>query len=141
MFNRALIDPKGMLTRGFKMGKRRTAKIPPPPPPLPRADCAGRQPYLAAATNRIDEVRWRRFVESWQQATVHDEWQIPDAEGRGGYAFSHRKSVTTPSSRWNSCRTHRQRPDRPFGFWPRHQLGVAFDPKRKTAVFRTGLLR
>lgn len=105
MFNCMLIDLKGMLTRGFKMGN---AEIE-PPKSISTATAVTAQIIAQVAShiyggttiNRIDEVLAPFVTESYNKhRKTADEWQIPDAEG---YARSRtEKSATTPSSRWNT---------------------------------------
>ena len=134
MFNCMLIDLKGMLTNGFKMGN---AEIE-PPKSISTATAVTAQIIAQVAShiyggttiNRIDEILAPFVDESFRKhLQVAEEWQIPDAKG---YAMARRKSVTTPSSRWSTRSTpaHRQRPDavRHLRLRPRHQLGVAPDP-------------
>ncbi|VFS27826.1 anaerobic ribonucleoside-triphosphate reductase [Enterobacter cancerogenus] len=135
MFNCMLIDLKGMLTQGFKMGN---AEIE-PPKSISTATAVTAQIIAQVAShiyggttiNRIDEVLAPFVTESFNKhRKTAEEWQIPDADGYA--APAPRKSATTRSSLWNmkSTRCIPPRPDavRYLRFWPRHQLGVASDP-------------
>ncbi|MEM6161641.1 anaerobic ribonucleoside-triphosphate reductase [Erwinia sp. P6884] len=92
MFNCMLIDLKGMLTRGFKMGN---AEIE-PPKSISTATAVTAQIIAQVAShiyggttiNRIDEVL-APFVEaSWQKhRAIAEEWRIPDAD-----AYAHTRT-------------------------------------------------
>jgi ribonucleoside-triphosphate reductase len=89
MFNCMLIDLKGMLTHGFKMGN---AEIE-PPKSISTATAVTAQIIAQVAShiyggtiNRIDEVLAPFVTASFaKHRKVADEWQIPDADG---YAHS-----------------------------------------------------
>ncbi|SQI43318.1 Anaerobic ribonucleoside-triphosphate reductase [Leminorella richardii] len=90
MFNCMLIDLKGMLTKGFKMGN---AEIE-PPKSISTATAVTAQIIAQVAShiyggttiNRIDEVLAPFVTESFKKhRKVAEEWNIPDAEG---YAHS-----------------------------------------------------
>ncbi len=86
MFNCMLIDLKGMLTHGFKMGN---AEIE-PPKSISTATAVTAQIIAQVAShiyggttiNRIDEVLAPFVTESFKKhRKIAGEWQIPDAEG------------------------------------------------------------
>ncbi|SQC39741.1 anaerobic ribonucleoside triphosphate reductase [Klebsiella pneumoniae] len=86
MFNCMLIDLKGMLTQGFKMGN---AEIE-PPKSISTATAVTAQIIAQVAShiyggttiNRIDEVLAPFVSESFKKhRKIAEEWQIPDAEG------------------------------------------------------------
>ena len=86
MFNCMLIDLKGMLTQGFKMGN---AEIE-PPKSISTATAVTAQIIAQVAShiyggttiNRIDEVLAPFVSESFNKhRKIAEEWQIPDAEG------------------------------------------------------------
>lgn len=90
MFNCMLIDLKGMLTQGFKMGN---AEIE-PPKSISTATAVTAQIIAQVAShiyggttiNRIDEVLAPFVTESFNKhRKTAEEWQIPDADG---YAHS-----------------------------------------------------
>lgn len=90
MFNCMLIDLKGMLTQGFKMGN---AEIE-PPKSISTATAVTAQIIAQVAShiyggttiNRIDEVLAPFVTESFNKhKKVAEQWQIPDVEG---YAHS-----------------------------------------------------
>ena len=86
MFNCMLIDLKGMLTNGFKMGN---AEIE-PPKSISTATAVTAQIIAQVAShiyggttiNRIDEILAPFVDESFRKhLQVAEEWQIPDAKG------------------------------------------------------------
>ena len=86
MFNCMLIDLKGMLTQGFKMGN---AEIE-PPKSISTATAVTAQIIAQVAShiyggttiNRIDEVLAPFVTESFNKhRKIAEEWHIPDAEG------------------------------------------------------------
>ena len=85
MFNCMLIDLKGMLTNGFKMGN---AEIE-PPKSISTATAVTAQIIARVAShiyggttiNRIDEIRRRSSTSFRKHLQVAEEWQIPDAKG------------------------------------------------------------
>jgi ribonucleoside-triphosphate reductase len=92
MFNCMLIDLKGMLTHGFKMGN---AEIEPPKSISTAAVTAqiiaqvASHIYGGTTINRIDEVLAPFVTASFNKhRKTAEEWQIPDADG---YAFPYRK--------------------------------------------------
>jgi ribonucleoside-triphosphate reductase len=103
MFNCMLIDLKGMLTHGFKMGN---AEIEPPKSistaPQSRRRLSPRSPAVFTVAPPLTALMkcWPRSSRSFNKhRKTAEEWQIPDADG---YAHSApRKSATTPSSRWS----------------------------------------
>ncbi len=85
MFNCMLIDLKGMLTRGFKMGNAEIEppkSILPPLPPLPRRSRRSPAIFMAAPLLTVSTKCWRRLSPKLQQSTAKPPMrQIPDAEG------------------------------------------------------------
>lgn len=86
MFNCMLVDLKGMLTKGFKMGN---AEIE-PPKSIGTATAVTAQIIAQVAShiyggttiNRIDEVLAPYVQQSYEKLLkIAEEWQIPDAEG------------------------------------------------------------
>ena len=104
MFNCMLIDLKGMLTQGFKMGN---AEIE-PPKSISTATAVTAQIIAQVAShiyggttiNRIDEVLAPFVSESFNKhRKIAEEWQIPYAEG---YARARtEKECYDASSRWS----------------------------------------
>lgn len=134
MFNCMLIDLKGMLTQGFKMGN---AEIE-PPKSISTATAVTAQIIAQVAShiyggttiNRIDEVLAPFVTASYNKhRKTAEEWNIPDAEG---YANSYHQRVLRclPVAGVRSKHpAHRQRSNAvcDLWFWSGHQLGIAPD--------------
>lgn len=107
MFNCMLIDLKGMLTNGFKMGN---AEIE-PPKSISTATAVTAQIIAQVAShiyggttiNRIDEIL-APFVDELPQ-TPAGGGRMADPGRQRLCHGAHRKSVTTPSSRWSTRST------------------------------------
>lgn len=134
MFNCMLIDLKGMLTHGFKMGN---AEIE-PPKSISTATAVTAQIIAQVAShiyggttiNRIDEVLAPFVTASFNKhRQTAEEWQIPDAEG---YAHPVPKRVlrrVPVAGIRGEHPAYRQRSDAvcDLRFWSGYQLGITPD--------------
>ncbi len=104
MFNCMLVDLKGMLTHGFKMGN---AEIE-PPKSIGTATAVTAQIIAQVAShiyggttiNRIDEVLSPYVQLSYEKHLKNaEQWHIPEAQGYAQALIE--KNVSMPSSPWN----------------------------------------
>ena len=129
-----LIDLKGMLTRGFKMGN---AEIE-PPKSISTATAVTAQIIAQVAShiyggttiNRIDEVLAPFVTASYNKhRKTAEEWNIPDAEGYANSRTIKECYDAFQSLEYEVNTLHRQRSNAVCNlwFWSGHQLGIAPD--------------
>ncbi len=128
-----LIDLKGMLTQGFKMGN---AEIE-PPKSISTATAVTAQIIAQVAShiyggttiNRIDEVRLSVTASYNKHRKTAEEWNIPDAEGYANSRTIKECYDAFQSLEYEVNTLHTANGQTPLNLWfsVGHQLGIAPD--------------